>query len=115
MKRVLAIAFGIVLPSLVLQAAEDKPAPEGPKKISTLTKGLEKYDKNGDGKLDNGEREAMRTARKKEFMDKWDKNQDGKLDEAELKAFREDQQKTALERVKQGAPDKAPAKKEITK
>jgi hypothetical protein len=115
MKRVLAVSLGIVLGGMTLQAADKKPAQEPGKKPSALSKSLEKYDKNNDGKLDDAEREALRAARKKEFMGKWDKNGDGKLDEAELKAFREDQQRIALDRAKQSAPGKAPAKQEVAK
>ena len=47
---------------------------------------IEKFDKNGDGKLDEAERKAAGEARKKIILKKFDKNGDGKLCEAERKA-----------------------------
>ena len=40
---------------------------------------IEKFDKNGDGKLDEAERKAAGEARKKMIIEKFDKNGDGKL------------------------------------
>ena len=111
MKRVLAVALGLALAGLVLQAAEDKKGQAEPKKAAPLAKGLEKYDKNGDGKLDMAEREAMRETRRKEFMAKWDKNGDGKLDEQELRNYRVEQQKAA-EGGKPNSPAKPAEKKD---
>lgn len=51
---------------------------------------VKKYDKNGDGKLDEKEREAARKDRQAEFVKKYDKNGDGKLDDVERKAAREE-------------------------
>ena len=50
---------------------------------------MKKFDKDGDGKLSEGERAEMRKAmeaRRKEFMAKFDKDGDGKLNEEERKA-----------------------------
>ena len=112
MKRVFAIALGLGLGGFYLQAA-DNPKPQGDTKGQTIPirKGWEKYDKNGDGKLDESERDAMketlakdREARRKEFIAKYDKNKDGKLDGDELKAYREEQRQRLLERAKQNTP-----------
>jgi hypothetical protein len=61
---------------------------------------LKKYDKNGDGKLDDKEKAELqkdREAARKEYMaqllKKYDKNGNGKLDEDELAARREDLRK----------------------
>lgn len=61
---------------------------------------LEKFDKNGDGKLDEEERKAareamaeMRANREKEMLAKYDKNGDGKLDGEERKIMRENMRK----------------------
>jgi hypothetical protein len=110
MKRVLVVALGLALAGLVLHAAEDKKGQAEPKKAPPLAKGLEKYDKNGDGKLDTAERETMRESRRKEFMAKWDKNGDGKLDEQELRSYRTEQQKLA-ETGKPNSPSKPEEKK----
>ena len=50
---------------------------------------LKKFDKDGDGKLNDAERAELRKAmdaRRKEFMAKFDKDGDGKLNEEERKA-----------------------------
>jgi Ca2+-binding EF-hand superfamily protein len=59
---------------------------------------VQKFDKNGDGKLDDAERadmkaafEAKRAEHHKQMLAKYDTNKDGKLDGAERKAMRDDQ------------------------
>jgi len=47
---------------------------------------IEKFDKDGDGKLSTEERKTAGEARKAEFLKKWDKDGDGKLNTAEKKA-----------------------------
>jgi Ca2+-binding EF-hand superfamily protein len=66
---------------------------------------LKKFDKDGDGKLNEEEREAakaareeMMKARKKEMLEKFDKDGDGKLSEEEEKAAREAMRKRMLEK-----------------
>jgi Ca2+-binding EF-hand superfamily protein len=58
---------------------------------------VQKFDKNGDGKLDDAERaqmkaewQAKRAEREKEDLAKYDANKDGKLDDAERKALHDD-------------------------
>ena len=51
---------------------------------------LEKFDKNGDGKLDEDERKAAQRARRAEFIKKYDKDGDGELNEEERKAAMKD-------------------------
>ena len=46
---------------------------------------LEKFDKNGDGKLDEDERKEAQRARRAEFLKKYDKDGDGELSEEERK------------------------------
>jgi len=55
---------------------------------------VQKFDKNGDGKLDDAERAQMKAAfaakraeRQKEMLAKYDTNKDGKLDDAERKVM----------------------------
>ena len=57
---------------------------------------LDKFDKNGDGKLDDAERADMKAAfaarraeHHKEMLTTWDTNKDGKLDDAERAAMRD--------------------------
>lgn len=58
---------------------------------------LQKFDRNGDGKLDDAERAQMKAAlaakraeRQKERLAKYDANQDGTLDDTERTAMRDD-------------------------
>jgi hypothetical protein len=58
---------------------------------------IQKFDKNGDGTLDDAERADMkaafaakRAARRQAMLDKYDANQDGKLEPAERAAMRSD-------------------------
>ena len=60
---------------------------------------LKKYDKNGDGKLDEQERTAMSKDRQAEIMKKYDKNGDGKLDDTERAAMRDDLKKQRDEAI----------------
>ncbi len=58
---------------------------------------IQKFDKNGDGKLDDAERADMkaafaakRAAHRQAMLEKYDTNQDGKLEPAERAAMRDD-------------------------
>ena len=58
---------------------------------------IQKFDQNGDGKLDDAERaqmkaafEAKRAEHHKELLAKYDTNKDGKLDAAEKQAMRDE-------------------------
>ena len=58
---------------------------------------IQKFDKNGDGVLDDAERADMKAAfaakhaaRRQAMLDKYDTNQDGKLEPAERAAMRDD-------------------------
>src|SRR5215212_55783 len=94
MKKSLVIALTLCVASLVAFAADgekkDKKADKPRAKV------LEKYDKNGNGKLDDDEREAMRKERRSEngaaALKKLDKNGDGKLDAGEREAAKADRQ-----------------------
>jgi len=51
---------------------------------------MKKYDKDGDGKLSEAERNAMRDNFRKEALKKYDKNGDGELSDEERQAMRRD-------------------------
>jgi Ca2+-binding EF-hand superfamily protein len=54
---------------------------------------LEKFDANGDGQIDESERQAARAykqQRRAQMLEKYDTNRDGKLDETEKQAMRAD-------------------------
>ena len=54
---------------------------------------IEKFDKDGDGKLSAEERKAAGEARKAEFLKKFDKDGDGKISPEEKKAIAEEMKK----------------------
>jgi hypothetical protein len=54
---------------------------------------MDKYDKDGDGKLSDAEREAMRDAFRKRRMGKYDKDGDGELNEQERAAMHRDRRR----------------------
>lgn len=67
------------------------------------SKYMEKFDTNKDGKLDESEKEALRThmqEKHKAMAEKFDLNKDGKLDESEIKALKEARQKERAQMVK---------------
>ena len=66
---------------------------------------IAKFDKDGDGKLNEEERKAakaareeMEAARKKEILEKFDADKDGELNEAEREAMRTEMKKRMLEK-----------------
>lgn len=90
MKKMFLLTLGLSLSGLFAQAADGEAKPAAPPSREEIIK---KYDKNGDGKLDQDERAAYMKDRQAEAIKKYDKNGDGKLDEAELQARREDARK----------------------
>ena len=63
MKTLLTIILGLSLGGLLAQAADGEAKP---KPAPALPDWVKKYDKNGDGKLDEAERKAMAEERRKE-------------------------------------------------
>lgn len=89
----LKLALMIAAP-LVAGAATYAAAQGGAPSRETL---IQKFDKNGDGVLDDAERADMRAAfaakraaHRQAMLDKYDTNQDGKLEPAERTAMRND-------------------------
>jgi len=85
----------LVLTTLAPAFAGDEPA-KSPAKAKHHAAMLAKYDANKDGKLDDGEKAAMRAAISARIKDKhpeqfatFDANHDGVLSKDELKALRE--------------------------
>ena len=96
MKKLILCTMVLALFGGLVAKAED--APDGKKKKLEEFM-LKKYDKNGDGKLDDEEKAAMKKDRE-EQVKKYDKNGDGKLDEEERAAMRADLKKKFDERKK---------------
>jgi len=89
-KKTLLTILGLSLGGLLAQAADGETKPPPAPGLAEL---LKKYDKNGDGKLDQEERAALQKDRQAEMIKKYDKNGDGKIDEEERKAMLEDRRK----------------------
>ena len=96
MKKTLFIILGLALSRVLAQAADGEAKPAAPPSREEIIK---KYDKNGDGKLDQEERAAFMKDRQAESLKKYDKNGDGKLDEAERKGMAEERRKERDEAI----------------
>jgi hypothetical protein len=96
MKTLLTIILGLSLGGLLTQGAEGEAKP---KPAPALPDWVKKYDKNGDGKLDQEERAVLQKERQEEMLKKYDKNGDGKLDEAERKGMAEERRKERDEAI----------------
>jgi len=127
MKKMLVMTLVLGLGGLIAGAAEGEtkpkptvPAPGAPPAgVSRIPEAYRKYDKNGDGKLDEEERKTLQKERQDELMKKYDKNTDGKLDEEEKKVMLEDRKRERDELIKkrqaQGAPKLTPPQPPETK
>lgn len=96
---IIAATFGLLGAANAQAAKPDRPERKLPPEI------LEKFDKDGDGKLNEEERaaakaarEEMMEARKKEMLEKFDKDGDGKLNEEERAAAQEARKQMMLEK-----------------
>ncbi len=114
MKPLLTIILGLGLSGLLAQAAEGEAKP---KPAPTLPDWVKKYDKNGDGKLDQEERAALQKDRQDEMLKKYDKNGDGKLDDSERQAMMAERRKERDEAIakRQAEQKKQEEKKEEKK
>jgi hypothetical protein len=90
-KQLTAIAMTIATASFCYGAEPDKaPEKRGPREGRPVPpEVLEKFDKDGDGKLNEEERKAAMEARQAEMLAKFDKDGDGKLSQDERKAAME--------------------------
>ena len=79
----IAVLAGLAMASGTPEKGKGKKHPGHPG-IKQL---IEKFDKDGDGKLDEAERKAAGAARKAEFLKKFDKDGDGKISTEEKKAI----------------------------
>ena len=96
---VIAAAIGLSGAAHAEEGSKKRPPHKLPPEI------IEKFDKDGDGMLNEEEREAAKAARgdmeanrRKELLAKFDKDGDGKLSEDEKKAMREAMKKKMLEK-----------------
>jgi Ca2+-binding EF-hand superfamily protein len=110
--RTIILAF--LTTSLLLHAEEPKSSSEKNDKLDKsglkgkLGSLLKKIDKDGDGKLDDAEKEALHGKVKKEVLERYDANKDGVLsDEEKAKAKADGQKKLA------SGEDDSPAEKKL--
>lgn len=96
---VIAAVIGFAGAAHAEEGERDRPHRKLPPEI------MEKFDKDGDGKLNEEERKAARAARgemmesrRKEMLAKFDKDGDGKLNDEEEAAMKEERRKRMLER-----------------
>jgi hypothetical protein len=104
MKTMLLLTLGLSLSGLLTRAADTPAKPAAPAAPAapttpTLPEQYKKYDKNGNGKLDEDERAAMLKDREAEILKKYDKNGNGKLDDDEREAMRADRRKLRDEAI----------------
>ena len=109
----LTCLLGLALPATALAgkgARRDKgAAAEKNQKAVTAQQVLKRFDKNGDGKIEGAEAEALRkvfNGKRHDALRAFDKNSDGKLDDAEIAAIKAD---------KPGKKAERPAKKKKEK
>jgi hypothetical protein len=96
---VIAAALGLAGAAHAEEGKPQRPHREMPPGL------LKQFDKDGDGKLNDEEREAakaareaMMEARKKEMLEKFDTDKDGELNDAEKEAMRAEMKKRMLEK-----------------
>jgi Ca2+-binding EF-hand superfamily protein len=96
---IVAASLGLLGAAHAQEPKKDRPQQKLPPEI------IEKFDKDGDGKLNEEERAAARAVReemmknrKKEMLEKFDTNKDGSLDDTEKAAAKEAHKQMALEK-----------------
>jgi len=97
----MAALFGVGVSAMAQDGPP--PGPRGPKGPPP-PEVIKKFDKDGDGKLSEEERAAMKEARHKENLAKYDTDKDGKLSDAEREAMRAAKKKDR-KKVKAGSPE----------
>lgn len=98
MKTTTMLALCAMIGAGAVARAQDKPQrPDRPNR-QIPPEILKEFDKDGDGKLSQEERQAAREARQKAMLEKFDADGDGKLSEDERKKM---QETVRAERLKQ--------------
>lgn len=104
MKYKTLITLGLLLGASLFASAQD-PAPKRPPGGKLPPALLKEFDKDGDGKLSEDERKAMREAmearmkeRRQKMLEKYDADGDGKLSEEEIAKARADRQAEMLKK-----------------
>jgi hypothetical protein len=89
MKLKLITVFAVLVGLAVASGTPEDEEGKKDRKHPGIKQWIEKFDKDGDGKLSTEERKAAGEARKAEFLKKFDKDGDGKISAEEKKAIAE--------------------------
>jgi len=103
MEKLLVMILGMSIGIVATNAAEGDPKPKPntpPAVVRKLPESLQKYDTNGNGKLDKEEVAVLQKERQEEALKKYDKDGNGQLDDAEKKVLSEDRRKERDEMIK---------------
>lgn len=106
MKPTQLLTLGILIGTCSFAAAQDKPKRPDRQPREVPAHVLEKFDKDGDGKLSPDERKAMFEERQKEMLAKFDKDGDGKLSADERATMREEMEARRKELIEKYDADK---------
>jgi Ca2+-binding EF-hand superfamily protein len=87
MKLKLITVFTVLVGLAVASGTPEDEEGRKDRKHPGIKQWIEKFDKDGDGKLSTEERKAAGAARKAEFLKKFDKDGDGKISAEEKKAI----------------------------
>jgi len=102
MKHTLIAALAAIVGLACASAAPEKEEGKKHRGHPGIKQLIEKFDKDGDGKLNTEERKAAGAARKAEFLKKFDKDGDGKISTEEKKAIAEEMKKRFGDRRRPG-------------
>ena len=102
MKHTLTAALAAIVGLACASANPEKEKGRGHRGHPGIKQLIEKFDKDGDGKLNAEERKAAGEARKAEFLKKFDKDGDGKISPEEKKAIAEEMKKKFGDRRRPG-------------
>lgn len=89
MKLKLITVFAVLVGLAVASGTPEDEEGRKDRKHPGIKQWIEKFDKDGDGKLSTEERKAAGEARKAKFLKKFDKDGDGKISAEEKKAIAE--------------------------
>ena len=102
MKLTLTAAFAVIVGLASASATPEKEEGRKHRGHPGIKQLIEKFDKDGDGKLNAEERKAAGEARKAEFLNRFDKDGDGKISPEEKKAVAEEMKKRFGDRRRPG-------------
>tara|TARA_R110002012_G_scaffold141509_1_gene299260 strand:- start:1060 stop:1524 length:465 start_codon:yes stop_codon:yes gene_type:complete len=112
MKLKLFTAIAVLAGLAVASGTPEKGKGKKHREHAAIKQLIEKFDKDGDGKLNAEERKAAGEARKAEFLKKFDKDGDGELSPEEKKAAGEAIRNRVGRRPAHGKPGNRPTRRQ---